>query len=97
MSELIHSKEYKIRALLLILIDIIIIVFSSFFALYLRYEFRFNDIDEKFIESMIKYAPVNILIILGLFFAFRLYSSIWKYASVREMVNIIVNAPSHVP
>ena len=90
MSELIHSKEYKIRALLLILIDIIIIVFSSFFALYLRYEFRFNDIDEKFIESMIKYAPVNILMILGLFFAFRLYSSIWKYASVREMVNIIL-------
>ena len=90
MSEVIHSKEYKIRALLLILIDIIIIVFSSIFALYLRYEFRFNDIDEKFIESMIKYAPVNILIILGLFFAFRLYSSIWKYASVREMVNIIL-------
>lgn len=30
MSELIHSKEYKIRALLLILIDIIIIVSALF-------------------------------------------------------------------
>lgn len=65
-------------------------IFCSFFAIYMRYEFRFNDIDKKFLNSMVKYTPANIMIILLLFLFFKLYSSIWKYASVTEMVNIIL-------
>ena len=90
MRELINSKQYKIRAICLVLMDIVMYIFCSFFAIYMRYEFRFNDIDKKFLNSMVKYTPANIMIILLLFLFFKLYSSIWKYASVTEMVNIIL-------
>ncbi len=90
MRELINSKQYKIRAICLVLTDIVMYIFCSFFAIYMRYEFRFNDIDKKFLNSMVKYTPANIMIILLLFLFFKLYSSIWKYASVTEMVNIIL-------
>lgn len=90
MSELWNSKAYKLRVLFLILFDMIMIQFSSFMALYMRYEFRFHDIDPKFLESIVKFAPLNTLFILAIFFLFKLYSSIWKYASVDEMIKIVL-------
>ncbi|MDE7431107.1 MAG: polysaccharide biosynthesis protein [Lachnospiraceae bacterium] len=85
-----NNKAYKLRVFVLILLDIIMIQISSFMALYIRYEFRFNDIDSRFLRSIVIYAPVNTLIILVIFFLFKLYSSIWKYASIEEMIQIIL-------
>ena len=58
-------------------------------ALYMRYEFRFHDIDTKFLNSIVQYAPINTILVLIVFFLFRLYSSIWKYASADEMIKIV--------
>ncbi len=90
MKELLDSKQYKIRALALVLTDICMYLFCAFFALYMRYEFRYDDIAKKFLHSLVKFAPVNIIIILVIFLFFKLYSSIWKYASITEMLNIIL-------
>ena len=89
MKELMQGKAYKLRATMLVLMDILIIQLASFLSLYIRYDFKFNDIDKKFLHSIVKYAPVNTVTILLVFLAFRLYSSLWKYASVDELIKVI--------
>lgn len=63
-------------------------VLSSFLALWLRFELVFADIDRIFLESIYQYAGINIICTIAIFYAFHLYTSLWKYASVNELVNI---------
>ena len=88
MSEFLNKKAYRLRVLFLVLFDIIAIQMASFCSLYIRYDFKFDDINEIFLKSIMNYAPVNTIIVLAVFFVFKLYSSIWKYASVDEMIKI---------
>lgn len=90
MTDLWNSKAYKLRVILLMLLDVVVIQLSSFMALYIRYDFKFNDIDTTFLNHVVKFAPINTLLVIGIFFIFKLYSSIWEYASVNEMIKIVL-------
>ena len=80
--------QLKTRAFLLLLLDIMMIFISAIGALWLRYEMNFNIIDTVFLNSVINYAPINIIITVIVFYLFRLYTSLWRYASVAELENI---------
>ena len=56
--------------------------------MWLRFELVFADIDRIFLESIYQYAGINIICTIAIFYAFHLYTSLWKYASVNELVNI---------
>lgn len=90
MADLWNNKAYKLRVIILIIIDMIVFQISSFLALYIRYDFKFNDIDSKFLNSVVTFAPWNTIIVLIVFSLFKLYSSIWKYASVEELIKVIM-------
>ncbi len=76
------------RVILLLVGDVIATMLSSFFALWIRYELVFADIDRNFLESIWGYAGINIICTIAIFYVFHLYTSLWKYASVNELVNI---------
>lgn len=82
------NTQWHMRVILLLVGDIIAIMLSSFLALWLRYELVFADIDRIFLESIYQYAGINIICTIAIFYAFHLYTSLWKYASVNELVNI---------
>ncbi len=77
------------RILALVLLDIMATVVSSFTALYIRFEFRFSDIDPRFLHSFEKILPYIILLNLVLFALWKLYKSVWRYASATELFNIV--------
>ncbi|MCC8130058.1 MAG: polysaccharide biosynthesis protein [Clostridiales bacterium] len=79
-----------VRQLELVLVDIVMIQLSAFLTLVIRYELVFANIEPTFIASVLKYAPINTLVTLGLFWAFRLYHSLWRYASITELGNIVL-------
>lgn len=82
------NTQWHMRVILLLAGDIIAIMLSSFLALWLRFELVFADIDRIFLESIYQYAVINIIRTIAIFYAFHLYTSLWKYASVNELVNI---------
>lgn len=67
----------------LMILDILIVNFTTLFALYLRFDWNIPSIHIRFYYSMI--VPMCILIIVTNSI-FDLYSSLWKYAGVEEMV-----------
>ena len=89
MKTLIRDTRLLIRQLFLVVLDILIINVSSFMALWIRFDFSIGNIEPKYISKLLQYIPINTVITLGIFWLFRLYHSLWKFASVDELMNVI--------
>jgi FlaA1/EpsC-like NDP-sugar epimerase len=89
MKQFIDDKKLFIRRIFLIVLDIIIINISAFSALFIRFDFRLGLIPTEFAEAVLSYVIVNTISTIILFALFRLYNSLWKYAGIDELVNVI--------
>ena len=69
--------------------DIGAIVVASTLALLLRHDFNYKTVSLDFIDSVWTYLPINIITTLLVFYIFRLYHSLWAFAGVVEMQNVI--------
>ena len=89
------SKLIKIpvnRIIALILMDIMSVIVSAFGALYIRFEFSFAEIDRLYLQMFENIIIPNILMTLLLFALWKLYKSVWRYASANELINIVFAA-----
>lgn len=89
MKEMLNNIQWRSRALMLLILDIVVIGISGFLSLWMRFEFRFQDVPVEFWEAIYRYMPVNVIITVGIFALFHMYSSLWKYASVNEFLNVV--------
>ena len=90
MNYLFKEKAYRIRVCILLVADIIVINICSLLALLVRFDFRFSAIDETYLNNAIMYSLINTLTIVLILWLFRLYSSVWTYASVSELKKIVL-------
>ena len=87
MREVLGNFQWRVRAFVLVLLDIIAMGGASFLALWVQSEFVFSDIGTNVLRSVYEYMPFNVVITVAIFALFHLYTSLWKYASVNELVN----------
>lgn len=73
----------------MVIMDIMSILLVSFAALYIRYDFSFQDIDPLFFKHCENLLIPNIIGTLIFFVIWKLYRSVWRYASANELVNIV--------
>ena len=76
------------RIIMLLILDIMAVLVASFMAIYLRFEFKFSDIPQVFWKAYTNILPFTMLLTLLFFVIWKLYRSVWRYASAVEMVNI---------
>lgn len=88
MKRVINAKLLY-RRTFLILYDILSIIVASYLAIFMRYEFNYDVVPEYFKETITRYLPINILLTLGVFFFFKLYSSLWAFAGETELQNLV--------
>lgn len=85
--------KYLLRMILLLAADILLINLASFLAVFSRLDFSIADFrNEKMLEVLLKYAPWFTLLSLAVFVPMKLYTSLWEYASVDELIHIILAA-----
>ena len=70
------------RMVLLMIMDALFTIFASFVAILTRQEFH---IDWFVWNSYLQIIVIDILITLVIFYVFKLYKSMWKYASIVEV------------
>lgn len=75
-------------SLLLLFYDIFAINVSYLVALWLRFDCKFSTIPERYLDAAIKIAPMYTFIMLVTLASMRLYQSVWRYASVPELVRV---------
>ena len=85
-----ENRMWKERALLLGVGDALSVVISYFLALLLRHDLRFSAIDPMFVNGYIRSILLWTAMTIAVFYACRLYHSIWSMASVAELYRIII-------
>lgn len=78
------------RGIALLCLDIVMICACSGMALVMRFDLKFSDVDPVFWESVITYMPINVIVSAIIFWLFKLYTSLWRFASILEFYNIIL-------
>lgn len=73
----------------LICLDIVFINLSSFLALWLRFNMHVSEINERYLASVIELMPINTIVTVGIYALLRLYTSLWRFASIKELVYVL--------
>lgn len=90
-----HSDDAKrtLRVIFLALVDLVVIQFSAFMALLARFDFSYTLLRESMLlDALLRYAPWFTMLTVLIFIPFKLYSSLWEFASVDELLHILLAA-----
>lgn len=82
----IKNHKYLFRSLLFVMMDFIFLNISLFLAFYIRYDFRNAFL---FMDDFISLVVISTIFKILIFLLFRLYNSLWSYAGIYEVVNVI--------
>ncbi len=83
------NKEMLKRSALMMFLDFIAIQVSMIMALLLRMDFQFSNIDPSFLDNLRTFWWINIIITIGSYAFFRLYTSLWRFAGLTELFYVI--------
>ena len=82
-------EHWKIIAGYLLIYDVITMNLSYFLGLLLRFDLRYSSITPLYLDAFLKFAPVYTVFTVAIFFIFRLYKSLWRFASFSELNRIV--------
>ena len=85
-----RNREAVIKGAALFLLDIILTIACMVGALWMRFDFRFTRIDPRFWESVSNYMWINVICTVFINAVCKLYTSLWRFASIEELKNAIV-------
>lgn len=77
------------RKIFLLCYDVVAVGLVSVLALLVRFDFRWSQVPHTFAETMWNSLIVSEVIMVLIFTAFHLYSSLWSYASTTELMYVI--------
>lgn len=81
--------HWQIVNLGLLCYDVLVVNAAFFLALWLRFDCRFSEIPEYFLEAFKAFAPFYTVACILVFWRARLYRSIWRFASYSELLRAI--------
>ena len=85
-----RNREAVIKGAALFLLDAILIIGCMVGALWMRFDFSFTNIEPVFWESVCSYMWINVVCTLLINAVCRLYTSLWRFASLEELKNAII-------
>lgn len=83
-----NEKNVIYRKIALVVFDIGAVFVAAFLALFVRFEFKIGENFNHYFNIYLNNAVLIIVITITVFYMFRLYSSLWIYASFKELKNI---------
>ena len=84
-------EHWQKIAILLIIYDIFAVNGAYFMALWLRFDCSIQLITDVFLTSWLKFTPIYTALCLLIFWALKLYRSLWRFASYSEMVRVLLS------
>ena len=84
------DRQSLFRAIFLIIYDLAAIELASFLALFIRFDFTMNETMMQYFDFYHEQRPLIMILTIIIFTACHLYTSIWSYASIREMLSILL-------
>ena len=91
-SNKLHIKHWHLITLFLVVYDIISVNIGYFISLWLRFDCRFTSIEKRYLVAYIKFVPIYTVFCVLIFVFLRLYKSIWRFASYRELLRVFTSS-----
>ena len=85
-----HGKGWLGKALVIVLFDIICVLGSYFIALLVRFDLSWGGVPPEFLAGYQMFMPLAVPYVIATLWIFRLYHSIWSFASMSELVRLAV-------
>ncbi len=94
MKKLLKSEiqHWQVIAFYLMIYDVIAVNLAYFLGLWLRFDLQFSMIPEDYLYSYGKFAPVYTVFTIIVFYFFRLYNSLWRFASFNELNRVFMSS-----
>ncbi len=83
------DRDLIFRQLFLVIIDILTVICASTMALWVRFDFSIAKIERMYLDQVWLCMVPNVLMVLAVYWLFKMYRSVWKYASIYELKNIV--------
>lgn len=84
-----NNSQWIKRAILVLIADIFVVLFSYFAALFIRFEFSLAAIPTRYLETYLWMMPLWCVLTGVVFYIFKLYHSIWSFVSIDEAVSVV--------
>ena len=85
-----HFEQLHMADICLILYDLAAVVVAYFFALWFRFDCNYTEIPREYLMAWLNFSPFYLVISLVVFRYFRLYQSVWRFASFVELRKIML-------
>ena len=85
-------KHWHLVTVFLLIFDILAAGGAYFLALWLRFDCQFSDIPDHYLTAWLNFAPIYAAVSVVVFWALKLYQSIWRFASFVELERIIISS-----
>lgn len=84
------SAKY-IRIAVLVIYDIMAVFLAEVLSIWTRFDFSLkSELGIPFLETAMHYVWLNIITTLIVFVIMHLYNSLWQYAGVQELLNVVI-------
>ena len=83
-------EHWQIIAVFLALYDVAAMCLSYFLALWIRYDCLFSNIPMTYRNAWRMFTPAYAMVGLIVFIIFKLYNSIWRFASFNELIRVFL-------
>ena len=88
-KSVIPYKQWVSKALIVLLGDVLVTFFAFYMALLFRFDFQYSSVPMTYLGYYFWLVPLWALFTAVVFYAFRLYHSVWSYVSLDEALTVI--------
>ncbi len=90
LSDKLYLYHWVRISILLFFYDVIMMNVAYGLALWLRFDFQFSDIPTNYLATWLKYMPIHTVCTVVLIILFKLYRSMWRFASFDELSRVTI-------
>lgn len=83
------DRRLVVRRLFLICYDICAVILASLLALLVRFDFAPGRVPIEYLNIVWHIIGISVVLAIAIFAVFRLYSSLWAYAGITEMMYVV--------
>lgn len=82
-------RNKRIRTLILMGVDVLMACLAAYLGLFVRFDMNASRIPRDYFQAVSGYLPFFAAATLIIFFLFRMYSTMWSVAGIREVIYIV--------
>lgn len=83
-------EHWQVVTLMLMAYDFLAVIVSYFFALWIRFDCKFSEIEPQYLHTYYRTIIIYALFCVVVFQFTKLYRSIWRFASYSELLRVLL-------